>query len=232
MRPFNATLPILAAVCLLAILPAKKVSDHFLKLIWDDRPGMEIIKLVPSDEMAWTSPPQGDMWWIWQVYKNGDRLAWNAKPWRWKENTPPAAEYALTLEPLDTGVLLAETDGYFLYHFPENRYAWVATDAGSVPCVGKGKGGIIDVTCSTAVPGILNIAERNADGWVVAIDGKRTVPAANTYLALNLPAGDHRITLRFQPWDVPLGILLSLLGIGFSIWYILSDPSRKAAPAP
>lgn len=55
-----------------------------------------------------------------------------------------------------------------------------------------------------------------ASGWHALVDGHpaRLVKALNTFWALKLNPGHHKITLYFIPPYLPLGLLISLLSIG------------------
>jgi hypothetical protein len=46
------------------------------------------------------------------------------------------------------------------------------------------------------------------------------------WLALAVPHGSHTIQFRYRPWDVPLGMALSLIGWGMAGWYLAG---RKSA---
>jgi len=61
--------------------------------------------------------------------------------------------------------------------------------------------------------GILVISEWDYPGWQAYVDGKLwPIETANYALqALRLPAGNHDIELRYNPWDVKIGIALSLI---------------------
>lgn len=81
----------------------------------------------------------------------------------------------------------------------------------------------LHIEAHTDTPGILVISEWDYPGWRVRVNGQPAVTAtANSgFIAALLPAGSHVITLRFAPWDVPVGMalsLLTLLGAGGLAW--------------
>ncbi len=64
-------------------------------------------------------------------------------------------------------------------------------------------------------PGMLVLSEVFYPGWEAALDGK-PVPLLRVNYALRgvpLPAGEHRVHLRFQPSSVRLGAVISALGV-------------------
>jgi len=50
--------------------------------------------------------------------------------------------------------------------------------------------------------------------------------AYNDWLVVSAPAGSHVYSFRYLPWDVPVGLLITLVGIGFCVWL-----GRRKAPA-
>lgn len=59
-------------------------------------------------------------------------------------------------------------------------------------------------------------------GWTVKVDGKRVEikKVFDTFIGLEVPKGNHKITFRFIPQGFIIGLLLSILGIVLSIKYI------------
>lgn len=54
------------------------------------------------------------------------------------------------------------------------------------------------------------------DGWSVKVDGKRAETCTwldDTFLAVELPAGEHEVTLRYTPPGLPLGVALGVLAL-------------------
>ena len=81
----------------------------------------------------------------------------------------------------------------------------------------------LHIAAHTDTPGILVISAWDYPGWQVRVNGQPAITAtANSgFIAVLLPTGSHTITLRFAPWDVPVGMalsLLTLLGAGGLAW--------------
>ncbi len=74
----------------------------------------------------------------------------------------------------------------------------------------------LDIILDAEAPTVIVISEWWRDGWRVTLDGETTLPLlrANAGLsAVVVPAGQHTVGLRFQPWDVWVGLAISLTAI-------------------
>jgi hypothetical protein len=62
---------------------------------------------------------------------------------------------------------------------------------------------------------ILVVSDAHYPGWTAAVDGvpARLVRADYAIRAVPLPAGRHVVTLRYRPWSVRLGAILSLTAL-------------------
>ncbi|MBK8987271.1 MAG: glycosyltransferase family 39 protein [Chloroflexi bacterium] len=69
----------------------------------------------------------------------------------------------------------------------------------------------LDVATETAA--ILVLSEWRYPGWRAWVNGQPAdlFPADYAFLGLRLPAGRHQVDVAFRPWDVPVGMALSLL---------------------
>lgn len=67
-------------------------------------------------------------------------------------------------------------------------------------------------------------------GWKVWVDGEAqdTTMRYHTLLAVNLPEGSHEITLRFVPYGLQMGGMISLLAfvLGMGWWLVLNRKER------
>jgi hypothetical protein len=105
-------------------------------------------------------------------------------------------------------------DGMLLLEHPENQYASVQTAAGQVPCTAVALGGNIDVNCQTTEAGTLTVQENMWPGWTARLaSGTPLALEAEQRLTVSLPAGTNHIVFRYRPWDVTIGLFLTLLGI-------------------
>lgn len=86
-------------------------------------------------------------------------------------------------------------------------------DAPPAVAVQARRSGFAELTVTTASPGVLLLSEWDLPGWQVQVDGAAADPLTVNYALQGvwLPAGTHTVTWRYRPWQVPLGISLSLL---------------------
>ena len=82
---------------------------------------------------------------------------------------------------------------------PGREYAPSGTAAGErVLCRAQGLGGRIDVECPSANGGVLKVVENFHADWRASLDGRPApVEVDGPWLALRVPAGGHRVQLRF-----------------------------------
>lgn len=83
----------------------------------------------------------------------------------------------------------------------------------------------IEMTTETTSEGFLVVSEVYYNGWEAFLDGVR-VPVYRTDYALrgiSVPAGKHRVEMRFRPASVGYGAVLSLLGcvLLFVGWFVV-----------
>ncbi|HZU86533.1 MAG TPA: hypothetical protein VFF78_03550, partial [Anaerolineaceae bacterium] len=145
------------------------------------------------------------------------------RPSRWIDRTFPPPYLEATDDPqrigTNSGILMV--DGLGIIKSTENQYAAVSNSDGSLTaCQATAIGGNIDVKCSLGQPGILRVYENNWDGWGVRVDGVSSTLITSDWLEVEIPAGEHFIEFRYRPWDVWLGLAISLIGIGLATWVI------------
>jgi hypothetical protein len=71
------------------------------------------------------------------------------------------------------------------------------------------------IATDAAAPGLLVVSEVFASGWRAYIDG-RQAPILPTHHALRgvpLPAGEHTVELRYEPWPLRLGLAISAIAV-------------------
>jgi hypothetical protein len=73
-----------------------------------------------------------------------------------------------------------------------------------------------------ATPGLLVIAERFDPGWSTLVDGARAevVEIDLSAIGVRVPAGEHRVELRFVPKGLPVGLAIALAtaALLFALW--------------
>ena len=165
----------------------------------------------------------GEPYWTEPAVRMGLKVTGESLPW-WtgaKKFPPPYLE--LTRSPLPKGentALVKAVENETLYAHPLSEYALVAYPGGQSPCTATGTAGAIDVECGSETPGTLVVHENAWTGWRVWRDGRRALLTGEQWLEVSAPPGKHRYEFRFLPIDVPIGLVLSLIGIGVCGWIL------------
>lgn len=91
-----------------------------------------------------------------------------------------------------------------------------APDGGAILSAELGAGRA-DITARLERPGRVMLNEAAAPGWRASVDGEpvEVETFERTFLAVSVPAGEHRVDFRYRPRTFPLGLLLSGAGLGF-----------------
>jgi hypothetical protein len=102
------------------------------------------------------------------------------------------------------------------------------TSSNATPNVVRDDPGNIVVDLDLDWPNTLIVAERFHAGWKATLDGA-VIPIVRRdhVLACNVPAGCHRLELRFAPTSLYCGRLLSLCGLGFTVLILVSPAFKR-----
>ncbi len=82
--------------------------------------------------------------------------------------------------------------------------------------------------------GYLVVVEGFAPGWRGTVDGRpaRVLRANGYFRAVRVPAGRHRVTMRYRPLVIPIGVALSLAGLLVAGALLGPRGGRQGTPAP
>lgn len=185
-----------------------------------------LLEALRTPSLEWVNPPYGENMFIEPAVGMGLKLAMDNRVWHWTGHPDPEPLLAegRSGPPWPEMKAVKQVGGgdITLYQGgPELRYATVTHGADVTPCTAHGVGGDIDLSCAAPAAGKLTVRENHWTGWRAYVDGDRVPLNVGTWISLDLPAGSHDIRLRYRPWDVPLGLLLGLIGwvlAGFLIW--------------
>lgn len=74
-------------------------------------------------------------------------------------------------------------------------------------------------TIKTTRPGVLTSSIPYSTGWSVKVNGKKatTLRTNQAFLGVYLPAGTHHVTFSYELPGIKLGVLFSLIGLGWTI---------------
>ncbi|MFN8387766.1 MAG: hypothetical protein U0X92_15295 [Anaerolineales bacterium] len=189
----------------------------------------EIASQIKPETVEWVEPHLGDWGFHIAALGNDIKLTNAYNHWTWNERTPPPPSLRVSRDPVNTSDpnYIGSVEYFNVFSYPDQFYAYVDIDGEHIPCQAKAMGGNIDVECETAAPGQLIVMENSWSGWKAKIDGRKTTLDSSPWLSVDAPTGTHSYEFRYRPWDVPLGGVLSLAGIGLAIWLWVNDPKNK-----
>jgi len=136
----------------------------------------------------------------------------------WKDRQRLAGYIQLTDNPGDDVEIVSHEENFDVVKRPDELYASVKTGNDTIKCEAVSLGGNIDVTCDTPSQGILTVLEYQYSGWYAWVDGQPQSFLGGDWLSVNAPSGKHVYSFRYRPWDVYVGALFSLIGIGIIFW--------------
>ncbi|MFA5070618.1 MAG: YfhO family protein [Patescibacteria group bacterium] len=88
----------------------------------------------------------------------------------------------------------------------------------------------IELAVSSNQPSILVVKDSDYPGWQASLDGQTVkIERINVYMrAIKMPAGNHKITMKYQPVSLRIGAAVSLITILLLIGYLifLSKPKN------
>ncbi len=89
--------------------------------------------------------------------------------------------------------------------------------------------GVVRLKVEAAAPTTVVIGQAFYPGWQAQLDGNQTTirPANILFQSVQVPAGTHDLTLRYQPPSFTIGVLLSVLGIAGLLGLVALD--RRSA---
>ena len=89
----------------------------------------------------------------------------------------------------------------------------------------------VEIQTSTTRPGLLIVADTFAPGWEATVDGSPAAirPVDIALRGIDLPAGEHVVTVRYRPLPTYAGFGIALLtGLGLLAWVVLGRRRRGA----
>lgn len=155
------------------------------------------------------------------------------RPFHLKDRSSPEPYSRISFDPIDPQTTEGEIKVIDQYRAvitnPENQYAYVTAQNGRLqPCKASGKGGKISVTCDYSKDGTLIVMENFVPGWKVSIDGTSAALLEDEYLSVPAQAGLHTYEFVYDPWDVKVGIFLSIIGLVMTARLIFKpEPIRQ-----
>jgi hypothetical protein len=217
---------LLAIPLLFSLLTARAFAGSQIRSVKSDSSVASVIAALKTPDLQWVNTPFGEHFFISPAIASGLKLAVGWQPWQWKGR--PVPEPVLQADRQGNPpemVPVGEVGGVPIYEAPPGReYAVVGHPDGSrTVCTAAGVGGNIDIACDTPTDGILVVKENSWSGWRGDLDGRQTDLNFDRWLSVDFPAGSHSVRFRYRPWDVLLGMALSLSGVVLAciLWFTL-----------
>jgi hypothetical protein len=222
--PYSLNLRWLLLIPLVASLfQAKEFGAEWINYIPYDRSKLEeTLGHLKTNDLQWASPPFGEHFWVVAARELNLKMSPGLRPYWWLGRTPPKPVYFASRFEANTSEaeLVDINNGLYIYrNLPGNEFAIVHyPDGDKSVCTAQGIGGEINILCDLDRPGTLDVKENYWPGWRGEVNGDKALLLSEDWIRLYLPAGKQEIRLRYFPWDVPLGMLLSFVGLGASVY--------------
>jgi uncharacterized membrane protein YfhO len=235
---FKLTTKLLLAIPMIwAIVSCYNFGKNWIELGDVPREFWHVAEVMKTKYAAWVSFPYGDHPWMVVGQDLGLKIGTGIAHWTWKSRDFPPSTLVGTKDPVDqtSPTFKLQMAGVNILQYPDVYYAYILNGDKKIPCQAIANGGNIDVACNSDTGGTLVVTENIFSGWQSSIDGKSTPLVPYEYwLAVTAPAGNHTYAFRYRPWDVPVGILVTLAGIGLVLWVLFSRRKKDSLsnPAP
>jgi hypothetical protein len=199
------------------LLEARQFSANWIVTETRGEPIYTLLDGLRTQGLAWVNPPFGEHFYIEPAVAMGLKLSPGIMSWRWEGREYPIASLEANRAGPPPGPVTQVNllDGIPIYQRTDQPYAAVyANGEVAAVCRANGRGGWIDVRCENEAPGILVVKENMWSGWKAWRDEDGRVGLRDwRWLEVDAPAGEHVYYFRYRPWDVPLGIGLSVIGL-------------------
>lgn len=218
---------ILVPILLISIVDVYSFSKNYITLRHVEVPKSEL-SFVQLADTQWVNPPNQD--WFPTLLNEKRKLILTDRPWVWKDRYRLYGYVDLVPNPNNDAIKgrVSRQKNFDVVMRPEETYASVQTDTGSTDCRANSMGGNIDISCNNPSPGTLVVREYHWSGWTAWRDGERVALLGGDWLSVEAPAGIHVYSFRFIPWDVYLGGMMSLIGIGVVLCFLIKkEPESK-----
>lgn len=233
-RSFKLSLStVVLAVLLVPLGASLRVAADFgrgwLKTIPISESDFAVVAALRTDSAQWVAPPFGEHYWNPLLNEAGLKHAQVIRPWALKGYALPKPYLAASRSrgAAQPPGLVQTVDGIHIVKDAANEYAQIISGSDRVPCRATAWGGHIDVECKSPNPGTLLVYEHNWPGWKAWRDDVPVSLVRDQWLKVEAPAGIHHYRFRYRPWDVPVGLAVTCIGIGLAIWLWIKYPDRK-----
>ncbi|HLE29500.1 MAG TPA: hypothetical protein VI793_15345, partial [Anaerolineales bacterium] len=190
----------------------------------------QVIRDLKEPGLQWVAPPLGEHFLVEPAVQLGLKLTNVAFPQWWKDRSLPAPRLVISRSGDYPGAeVVTRLNDIPVYWYNDRTYAYVDADSQVFPCQASGQGGDLTVRCSNAQAGKLIVQEYTWVGWQVWRDQSPTSLLSGDWLSADAPAGEHVYQFRYRPWDVAVGLSVTLIGISLVVWLWLHPPAKSPA---
>jgi hypothetical protein len=178
-----------------------------------------------TPSLEWIQPPWGVHYWLEAALDEGLKVSVAWYPWTWEGRDAPLPRIEVTQSAAPANAIYQWTEAGVRTYLHEGRHYAYITDGGeTIPCTASGGAGSILVRCPDNRGGVLHVEENAWDGWYAWTDSDRVELLPGERLSLPAIPGEHTYRFRYLPWDVALGLALTLAGCAATIaLYITAD---------
>jgi hypothetical protein len=179
-----------------------------------------VIPEVTTPSSQWISPDAQSYLWVKELLERGFKLTGIWRPWFWKDHEGPLPYKSFKNKYANDD----HKDVYAVYGEIEvmvhdkNQYSYITSDDQVTPCPSNATGGLIKTTCQKGKSGTLVVEENQWEGWTATMDGSPVNLIPGRFLSVKAPAGTHTYEFRYKPWDVWVGLGVTILGIVFALY--------------
>ncbi len=212
----NTSFLVLAPLLVYALFQVYQFSQFWLYVEPADENVIKAVQALITEDSEWVDLPFGEHFWVADATAAGLKVSDQIRAWDWQDRQHPPVNREATTAPVAANDpnLITRVDIINVISHPENQYASISNGTQNIACKAIASGGNIDVTCpALQAAGTLIVEENNWSGWYAYVDGQRVGLFATQWLSIVAPAGQHTYQFRYQPWDVWVGILMTLSGI-------------------
>jgi hypothetical protein len=226
------TIPLLVVASLVSIY---RFSQDWLIVLPQDSANYQVVDAARTESTQWVALPFGDHYWSVIAGEAGVKLTNVVRPSQWRGRRFPAPYVQAERQQMPEGELLATINDIWVAVQAAHSYATVDTGVGSIPCQARGQNGSIEVVCDSPMGGTLEVQENAWSGWQVWRDGQRVALLdGSQWLRAEAIPGRHVYRFEYRPWDVWLGLALSVLGLLLAavLWWpgLLAWARRRPFP--
>ena len=204
-------------------------SQIWIFTIRRDKVVEPVIENLHSETLQWVNPPFGEHHYIEPAIAAGLKISPGIMPWGWEDRDRPIPylEASHSGIPAGTVELVDTVADVSIYAHTDEFYAAVVNAEKIELCHATGNSGRITIRCTVDVSGRLVVKDNTFSGWNAWMDGERVPLVGEQWLEVDAPAGEHTYEFRYQPWDVLLGLALSVLGIVLCVWLWFAAPKES-----